>query len=56
MPFSRPSEQKCAEHYLLDAVLMFKQHDFNLWYVLKLAARMWEHPHEESVRLQQWRT
>ena len=56
MPFDRPSERKCAEHYLLDAVLMFRHAGFNLKDLLELAEKMWERPHEEAVRLQRWTT
>ena len=56
MPFDRPSEQKCAEHDLLEAVLMFRHAGLDLRDLLELAKRMWEHPHEETIRLQKWIT
>ena len=51
MSFNRPNEQRWAEYCLLEAVLIFRKAGFTLWYLLKLAAKMWEHPHKESAKV-----
>ena len=52
MKWDRIVTQKAAETYLLQSVLMHRRAGGGLWALIKLAARMWYYPDEETARLE----
>jgi len=52
--FSRESDEKAAQHALLTSIFMYQRAGCKMLDFLTLVVRFWQHPGEESVRLQHW--